>query len=48
MVMVQLDTSIEDALVKLRAHAYSHDLSINCVAADVVARRLHFTSEDES
>jgi hypothetical protein len=48
MVMVQLDTSIEDALVKLRAHAYAHDLSINDVAADVVARRLHFTSEDES
>jgi hypothetical protein len=42
MVSVQLETSPEVALVRLRAHAFGADRSILDVAADVVARRLRF------
>lgn len=43
MVSVQLDISIEEAFVRLRAYAYRHDRSLDEVGADVVARRLRFT-----
>lgn len=43
MVSVQLDVSVAEALVRLRAYAYANDHSLNAVAQDVVARRLRFT-----
>ncbi|WP_155387569.1 GAF and ANTAR domain-containing protein [Catellatospora paridis] len=42
MVMVQLRVSLAEAMVRMRAHAYVHDLRLYDVAADVVARRLSF------
>jgi hypothetical protein len=41
-VSVQLGVSIAEALIRLRAHAFSHDRSLRDVAEDVVARRLRF------
>lgn len=40
MVSVQLDTTIADALIRLRAYAFSHDRPLTEVAQDVVGRRL--------
>jgi hypothetical protein len=45
MISVQLDSSIRDALVSLRAHAYAHDQPIAEVAAQVVDRHLRIGSE---
>jgi hypothetical protein len=42
MISVQLNVSLAEALVRLRAHAYVQDRPIAEVAADVVARRLRF------
>nr|WP_281286757.1 GAF and ANTAR domain-containing protein [Catellatospora sichuanensis] len=42
MVMVQLRVSLAEAMVRMRAHAFVHDLRLYDVAADVVARRLSF------
>ncbi|PEG42605.1 hypothetical protein CRI77_08495 [Mycolicibacterium duvalii] len=42
MVSVQLGISVLDALVRLRAHAYRHDLQLAAVARAVVERRLRF------
>jgi len=42
MISVQLQISVGDALVRLRARAYSLERPISDVAADVVARRLKF------
>ncbi len=42
MISVQLEVSLAEALVRLRAHAYGNDRPIADVAADVVARRLRF------
>jgi len=42
MVLAQLDISIEEAYVRLRAYAFSHNRLVADVAADVVARRLRF------
>lgn len=42
MVSSQLDVSVAQALVRLRAHAFSHQRLLATVAADVVARRLRF------
>jgi hypothetical protein len=42
MISVQLEVSLAEALVRLRAHAYGNDRPIAEVAADVVARRLRF------
>lgn len=44
MISVQLGVSVTDALVTLRARAYAEGRTIAEVAADVVARRLSFTS----
>lgn len=44
MVSVQLSVEVSEALVRLRAHAYVHERRLAEVAADVVARRLRFTS----
>ncbi len=40
MVMIQLGVSLEEAIVRLRAHAYAHDRSLGEVTRDVVERRL--------
>jgi GAF domain len=45
MVMMQMEGSIEDALLRLRATAYSEDRSINDVAADVVDGHRRFAKE---
>lgn len=45
MLIVQLGVSAAVALVRLRAHAYSHDRRLRDVANDVVARRLRFEPE---
>ena len=42
MVAAQLDTTISQALIRLRAHAYGNDRSLTDVARDVVDRRLRF------
>ncbi len=40
MVAAQLDVTVAQALIRLRAHAFSHDRSLQHVADDVVARTL--------
>ena len=40
MLSVQLGAGLEEAMARLRAHAYSHDRRLGEVARDVVARRL--------
>lgn len=42
MVAVQLDVSVAQALIRLRAHAFGNDRALTEVAADVIARRLRF------
>jgi hypothetical protein len=42
MISVQLGVSLEEALVRLRAHAFADSAGIGQVASDVVARRLRF------
>jgi len=46
-VMAQTDTDISTALARLRATAYSEGVSINDLAADVVARRRRFPKEGQ-
>jgi hypothetical protein len=43
MVSAQLDVTIGEALVRIRAFAFAHDRALNMVAEDVVARRLRFS-----
>ncbi|WP_344131571.1 GAF and ANTAR domain-containing protein [Saccharopolyspora halophila] len=47
MVQVQLGSSTEVALLRLRSYAYQHELSVTEVAHQVVTRRLRFTGEDD-
>ena len=47
MVSAQLEVSIGQALVRLRARAFASGCALDAVASDVVARRLRFTEEDE-
>ena len=47
MVSVQLDISVADALVRLRAHAFATDRPLTEVAREVVARTLRFDDLDE-
>jgi hypothetical protein len=42
MVSVQLGVSVTEALVRLRAYAFSENRLVRDVAEDVVARRLRF------
>ncbi|MFF4426727.1 GAF and ANTAR domain-containing protein [Streptomyces sp. NPDC001549] len=42
MLTVQLGVDIEEAFIRLRAYAYTHERRLAEVAADVVARRLRF------
>ncbi|MEV0129167.1 GAF and ANTAR domain-containing protein [Dactylosporangium sp. NPDC050688] len=46
MVMVQLGIPLTDALTRIRAHAYATSRSVREVAADIVARRLRFDTDD--
>jgi ANTAR domain len=48
MVLAQLRVSAEDALALLRAHAYSHNLTVAEVAEQVTDRRLRFSDDAES
>jgi ANTAR domain len=41
MVSVQLGASLDEAFVRLRAHAFAEGLSLRTVAREVVTRRLH-------
>ena len=41
-VSVQLGVSVGEALIRLRAYAFSHDQLLREVADDVVSRRLRF------
>ncbi|MFF9767859.1 GAF and ANTAR domain-containing protein [Streptomyces sp. NPDC014636] len=43
--MVQLGVGVEEAFIRLRAHAYARGTRISVVAADVVAHRLRFPPE---
>jgi len=43
MISIQLEASLAEALVRLRAHAYARDRPVTETAADVLARRLRFT-----
>ncbi|MFC9844017.1 ANTAR domain-containing protein [Streptomyces sp. NPDC060223] len=43
MLTVQLGVGVEEAFVRLRAHAYAHERRLADVAADLVARRLLFS-----
>lgn len=45
MLSVQLGVSVNEALLRLRAHAFATDRPIEEVAADVVARRLRLTGD---
>ncbi|MFZ3468728.1 GAF and ANTAR domain-containing protein [Streptomyces sp. 4.24] len=47
MLTVQLGVGIEEAFVRLRAHAYAHGRRLAEVAAEVVARRLRFTPDPD-
>ncbi|NUP21271.1 MAG: ANTAR domain-containing protein [Streptomyces sp.] len=45
MISVQLDVSLAEALVRLRAHAYASGRPLGEVAQDVVARKLRFGND---
>src|SRR5690606_5527675 len=45
MVAAQLDVSVGQALIRLRAHAFGNDRSLTAIAHDVVDRRLRFDSQ---
>jgi hypothetical protein len=46
MISVQLNVSLDDAFVRLRAHAFAGERPVHEVARDVVAGRLRFDDED--
>jgi light-regulated signal transduction histidine kinase (bacteriophytochrome) len=46
MVAAQLDESVAQALVRLRARAFGNELALDDLAADVVARRLRFDGDE--
>ncbi|MEW1831193.1 ANTAR domain-containing protein [Streptomyces sp. NPDC088196] len=47
MISVQLGVPIQEALLRLRAHAYGSERPLGEVAADVVARRLRFGGDGD-
>jgi len=47
MLTEQLGIGIEEAFVRLRAHAYAHGRRLADVAADLVARRLRFPTDPD-
>ena len=46
MISVQLGVGIDEALSRLRARAFAAGLPLSALAADVVARRLRFDTDD--
>ena len=44
MLTEQLGTRLAEALLRLRAYAYAHDLGLSDVAGDIVARRLYLSA----
>lgn len=44
MVAAQLGVTVGEAMIRLRAHVFAHDLKLTDVAESVVARRLRFDS----
>lgn len=46
MIAVQLGVTLTEALMRLRGHAYTSDLSLANIAADVVSRRMRFVDSD--
>ncbi|MFH9423276.1 GAF and ANTAR domain-containing protein [Streptomyces sp. NPDC017529] len=46
MISVQAGTTLAQALLRLRAHAFRHGRPVTEVAEDVVARRLHFRDDE--
>jgi GAF domain/ANTAR domain len=48
MLSVQMGVSMEEALVRLRAHAFAHDQSVVEVSRDIVARRLRLSPEGQA
>lgn len=46
MIAVQLGVTLAEALMRLRGHAYSSDLSLAAIAGDVVSRRMRFVDSD--
>lgn len=46
MIMIQLATTAERALLRLRGHAFAQNLSVAVVAAEVIARRLSFVNRE--
>ncbi|HWD79177.1 MAG TPA: ANTAR domain-containing protein, partial [Kribbella sp.] len=44
-VAAQLDISITDALARLRAYAYSNGLTLQAVATEMMAGRLHLETD---
>lgn len=46
-IAAQLDIGLEEALVRLRAHAFAHDVSVSDAARLVVSRRLRFRPDDD-
>jgi hypothetical protein len=47
MVSIQLDVTVAESLVRLRAHAFRVDRPLTDVAGDVIDRRLRFDALDE-
>lgn len=47
MVSVQMGVSLDQALVRLRAHAFAHDVQVAEVARDIVARHLRLSPATE-
>lgn len=45
-IMAQLDISVAEAFVRLRAHAYVDGRTLDAVATEVIARRIRFDVED--
>ena len=45
MISVQLEVSLAEALVRLRARAHAEDRPVAEIAADVLTRRLSFTGQ---
>ena len=48
MVAVQLGVPVDEALLRIRAHAFSNDETVVAVAESVIARKLRFDPDDPS
>ena len=46
MVAAQLRVGVDDALLRMRAHAFAHDRHLGDVAADIITRRLALARDD--